>query len=189
MGREIRRVPPNWQHPMVDRFDPYTRQTEKEYIPMYDQSYIEAINEWINGHLLWEKGEHPVQKADRNPGYRYYADYYGDAPQKELYRPDWKPEEMTWYQVYETVSEGTPVTPPFETREELVEYLVANGDFADQKRRLEPLSSIPCDPWTREEATRFVFEAGWTPSLVVLGGDVMTGVQALAGTNGDPTND
>lgn len=93
-----------------------------------------------------------------------------------MYRPDWKPEEATWFQMYETVSEGTPVTPPFETREELVEYLVANGCFWDQKRRARGLSGdwMRCSPWTREEATKFVFGDGWMPSMTVQNGEINT---------------
>ena len=93
---------------------------------------------------------------------------------------------MTWWQVYETVSEGTPVTPPFETREELVEYLVANGDFWDQKRRTEGRSSMPCEPWPRKQAESFVFGSGWSPSLVVANGRVMSGVEAI---HGETAND
>jgi hypothetical protein len=64
----------------------------------------------------------------------------------------------TWFQVYETVSEGTPVTPPFATKEELVDYLVANGDFWDQHRG--------DGGWSRENAEAFV-GAGFAMSLVV----------------------
>ena len=86
---------------------------------------------------------------------------------------------MTWWQVYETVSEGTPVTPPFETQEELVEYLVANGDFWDQSRRAKGGSSMPCGPWPREQAKKFVLGRGWAPSLIVDAKGIRTGVQAL----------
>lgn len=37
------------------------------------------------------------------------------------------------YCLYEEVSEGTPVTPVFATEEELVDYLVENGNFWGQK--------------------------------------------------------
>lgn len=48
------------------------------------------------------------------------------------YMPDWKPEEMTHYQMYEEVSEGTPMSPVMETPEELAQWLVDNraGYFA-----------------------------------------------------------
>lgn len=54
----------------------------------------------------------------------------GGPPQRACYCP-WKPEDATWLQVWETVSEGTPVTPPFATRQELVDYLVQHGDLSE----------------------------------------------------------
>jgi hypothetical protein len=79
-------------------------------------------------------------------------------PNPDSYRPKFQT-EPTWYQVYETVSEGTPVTPPFATKEELVNYLVEHGDFWDQRRGH--------GGWSRENAERFV-GAGWAPSLVTV---------------------
>lgn len=168
MGRELRKVIPNWEHPKKDRSDSFQ--------PMFDRPYIDAITEWINQHLLWEKGEHPDQPNEC----RYFAEWDGNPPDFEYYRPCWKTEEMTWFQVYETVSEGTPVTPPFETKEELVEYLVENGDFWDQKRRERKTPfSMPCDPWKREHAENFVFGDGWAPSGVFANGKFMSGVEGI----------
>ena len=107
------------------------------------------ITEWYEGYLLWEKGEHPSQNEDN------YWDYEGSPPEPEFYRPKWKKEEMTWFQMYETVSEGTPVTPPFATKAELVDYLVENGDFWDKIRGH--------GGWQRANAEKFV-ESGWSPS-------------------------
>lgn len=156
---------------------------EECYKPLHNRSYIEALNEWLKDHEAWERGDHESQikygytKAE----YPHYANYGGNAPSVEYYRPNWKPEEMTWWQVYETVSEGTPVTPPFATREELVDYLMENGDFWDQKRRADGDSIMPCDPWTRKQAESFVFGSGWAPSLVFDNGQVMSGVEAVHG--------
>lgn len=147
--------------------------TEEEcYRPLFDTPYIEAMNQWIIEHELWEKGEHPDQKNGECGEYRYYAQWARNPPDVEYYRPDWKPEEMTWFQVYETVSEGTPVTPPFATREELVDYLVTNGDYWDQYRDAEV-------PWSRKQAEAFVFGGGSAPSLIIENGIVKTGVEAL----------
>lgn len=179
MGRELRRVIPNWEHPKTERPNRRTGRMEECYQALHDESYGQAVSEWIEQHQLWESGKHPDQLDGSGREYRYYAQWGGDAPEVAYYRPDWKPEEMTWWQVYETVSEGTPVTPPFETREELVEYLVKNGDFWDQKCREEGNSMMPCTPWSRKNAEAFVFETEWAPSMVVSGGKVMSGVEAL----------
>lgn len=168
MGREIRRVVPNWEHPKTEIANHRLGRMEECYQPMHDQSYIEAITEWIKNHQLWEAGEHKDQK-NGNAEYRYYAEWHGDAPEHKYYRPNWKPEEMTWYQVYETVSEGTPITPPFATQEELIEYLVASGTFWDEGKK-----------WSRKQAESFVKGCGWVPSLIFTPEHgVQTGVEAL----------
>ena len=135
---------------------------------MYDRPYIEALNEWFAEHESWERGEHKglIEYGHTKDEFPHFANYGGNAPDVDSYRPAWKPEEMTWYQVYETVSEGTPVTPPFATQEELIEYLVENGDFWDQKRRAEGCEDMACGPWKREVAEHFVRGSGWAPSFV-----------------------
>ena len=109
-------------------------------------------------------------------------DYHGRGPRSDEY-VDFEGREPTWWQVYETVSEGTPVTPPFATREELVEYLVENGDFWDQKNRAEGGSLMPCDPWSRRNAEAFVMGSGWAPTMIADGGKIMSGVDALSQEN------
>lgn len=157
MGREIRRVIPNWKHPMRERFNLLKVKNETSYQPLYNRSYREASEEWRKEFYEWENGERAMYLAKNGEDYEYW-DYSGMPPDKEYYRPDWKPEEMTWFQVYETVSEGTPVTPPFATRDELVYYLVNNGDFWDQQRG--------DGGWSRESAESFV-GTGWAPSMIV----------------------
>lgn len=74
------------------------------------------------------------------------------------------------WQVWETVSEGSPTTPVFATREELIEHLTLVG------------AGGVCGPVSRQAAEKFV-EAGWAPSLVGMsfgGGppQFMNGVEA-----------
>lgn len=181
MGREIRRVPANWKHPEVTRFN-YLMQREETIVqPLFDEPYIQAITAWIANHEQWERGEYPdqIQHPEYRTEFPHYAQYGGGPPDVAYYRPNWKPEDATWFQVYETVSEGTPVTPPFETREELVEYLVENGDFWDQARRKEGRSGMPCAPWSRRNAEKFVMGDGWAPSMVCDHGVVKTGIDAI----------
>ncbi len=193
MGRELRRVPPNWEHPKRDEYNPATQRYEPDYKPLYDRSCEEAWTEWQQAYLEWLTGEHARIAAeygeDKYPldqPYWSFCRWHGMPPDPEYYRPKWNDGEATWWQVYETVSEGTPVTPPFETREELVEYLIANGDFWDQKRRAEG-SSMPGAPWTRKQAEAFVFGDGWAPSLVVTAEHgVQTGVEYLGEMKAKP---
>jgi hypothetical protein len=150
MGREIRMVPPNWKHPkQQDQYDGRLQ-------PMFDEDFETAVAKWKAEFAKWESGERPDYCSEENNNLEYW-EWENGPPDRAYYRP-WKDEEATWFQVWETVSEGTPVTPPFETRAELVNYLVANGDFWDQKRG---------DPaWDRKAAESFI-NAGYAPSMVV----------------------
>ena len=173
MGREIRRVPANWEHPKTERHG------RMDYQPMYDERFEDAVREWKDGYAKWESGLRPdgwgedrewVPVAEWRSADIYDPDIewweYDSPPGDRSYYRPWKDEEATWFQVWETVSEGTPVTPPFATKEELIDYLAAHGDFWDQARRAEGRTSIPCGPWDRAAAEKFV-NAGWAPSMVV----------------------
>lgn len=179
MGREVRMVPPNWEHPQVIR-----RNGHEGYQPMHDSTFEAEVAEWKEEFAKWERGERPdyyiEEEGEPKPE---FWEWHGMPPEdREYYRP-WKDEEATWYQVWETVSEGTPVTPPFATKDELIDYLVTNGDFWDQKRREEQKSgrivAMQCDPWTRRQAEAFVNGPGWAPSLVVDANGVRSGVEAI----------
>ena len=156
MGREIRRVPANWEHPKQERYG------DDRYQPMHDERFEDAVKEWKDGFAAWERGERPSYYT-REEECEFW-EYEGDPPEREYYRP-YTDEEATWWQVYETVSEGTPVSPPFATPDELIEYLATRGDFWDQKRG--------DGPWNRAAAERFV-KSGWAPSMIVTDGRVVT---------------
>ncbi len=152
--------------------------SEMRYVPKYNRDADSAFAQWQKEYAEWLAGEHDRVIAEygeadypKDQPYASFCRWHGPPPDPKRYLPKWSDEEMTWYQVYETVSEGTPVTPPFATREELVEYLVEHGDFWDQSRREEKAMgktiSMNCDPWSREAAERFVFGTGWAPSMMV----------------------
>lgn len=65
----------------------------------------------------------------------------------------YEPPEGEGWQIWETVSEGSPTSPVFATREELIEHLMTKG------------AGGVCGPSSREAAERFV-ETGWAPSFV-----------------------
>ena len=165
MGREIRRVPPNWEHPKKERFDMRSGQMVEDYQPLYDEAFAPAMREWIQNWEAWEAGTHE-DFAEHGAECPNYWDWSSGPPDPHYYRPNWKDGEATWYQVYETVSEGTPVSPPFATQDELVDYLVTNGDFWDQKRG-DP-------PWDRTSAEKFVKQTGWAMSMAIVNGQVLT---------------
>lgn len=141
MGREIRRLPPNWEHP---------KRSDGSYQPMYDSNYIEECEEWLKG--LYEFEEKKKLGA-LDAKCQYYWEYWGGFPDEEYYH-SYKAEDATWFQLYETVSEGTPLTPPFATEDELIDYLVEHGDFWYKK------------PFEREVAEKFVKRDQWAPSMI-----------------------
>lgn len=70
----------------------------------------------------------------------------------------WEPTEPPagdGWQVWETVSEGSPVTPVFATRQELVDHLCTPGQRVTLRE----------GPMARDEAERFV-TAEWVPSFM-----------------------
>ena len=171
MGREVRRVPPNWEHPRYTRENVKSREGIGEYKSCHDEDYETASLRWIRELLSWQEGKHPSQIRDRKEGFlsscKYYWEYAGAPPDEEYCRPKFT-EEPTWYQMYQTVSEGSPVSPPFATEEELATYLSEHGDFwyqLDQNKDsgYPTGSSKP----TYEQALATV-KSGWGPSMMTV---------------------
>lgn len=156
MGREVRKVPANWDHPkMVDYGDGRLQ-------PMFDDRFETAVANWKTEFAKWENGERPDYCNDESKTLEFW-EWDGGPPDRAYYRP-WKDEDATWLQIWETVSEGTPVTPPFATAVELVDYLAAHGDFWDQKRG--------DGPWDRANAEKFVNDR-WAPSFMVIDSQII----------------
>lgn len=162
MGREVRRVPPGWEHPK-DKSD------SSYYKPLHDESYAAASKRWVEEFDLWRVGKHPSQRD-----YDFWE--WETPPEKPMYREEeWTDDEATNYQLYETVSEGSPVSPSFATQEQLAAYLSENGDFWYQRRMAEDRSGFPnsdYDTWLK------MIRMGSAPSMVVQDGRVMSGVEA-----------
>lgn len=162
MGREIRRVPADWEHPKVSKPNFRTGRMEDVYQPLFNQPFEKRAREWMDAAIAWDNGTDP-DCAEHKATHPFYWQWAGDPPDPKYYRPDWPEGIATHYQVYETVSEGTPVTPHFATKEELIDYLVEYGDEWDQKRTVEGHQSSA--GWARENAESFV-KSEWAPSLI-----------------------
>lgn len=122
MGREIRKVPSNWEHPKRD---------DGSYQPMFNKFYGDELNEWIEGNKQWENGTHKclIDNPELKEKYPFYAMYYGDSPSVDFYqKTKWRDDELTHIQLYETTSEGTPKSPVFrlDEFEKLCEYAAEN---------------------------------------------------------------
>ena len=116
MGRQVRRVPKDWQHPKYDN---------GAYIPLQGRCFEEDEREWIEWQEAWNEGIFP--NGEPIPSDSSLEDYYGPRPRPEDYMPSWNDEERTHLMMYEDTSEGTPISPAFETAEELARWLADTG--------------------------------------------------------------
>lgn len=136
MGREIRRVPANWSHPFEDGAEPhrsqYTGVVIQPYRPMFEggeEAYQQRLQEWQEG-----------------------CEEYGPEDMGEPYGPESFIPKGDWYQLFENVTEGTPLSPPFEKPDELVEWLADNRDYWGNQ-------------WSRETAINIV-QSGYAFSMI-----------------------
>jgi hypothetical protein len=122
MGREMRRVPEGWEHPCDG---------EGNYIPMQDETYQHAAREWLDGAIAWDNGTHPELIADPSikEHHPFYWEWFENPPDPEAdyFRPEFT-SKPTCYQLYENVSDGTPISPVFETFDEMRRWLISQGE-------------------------------------------------------------
>ena len=167
MGREIRRVPPNWQHP--------TEIHSYWGVPvlrvMFSQTLAEAQAEWDRERDELETGFLAKKAQGKYEDYDTYEDYAGERPSDPTYYTPYTKEEATWYQVWQTVSEGTPVTPPFATLQELEDHLVQYGE--NLKSGFPSDERYPVERYSRQAAAQFC-KNQWAPSLIISGGQFYT---------------
>lgn len=163
MGREVRMVPPDWQHPTEFVRGWRTNQPELRFKPLLDSDFAAAHAEWQNEKEAWDRGERP-QSADEGTT---FEDWYGGEPQAAHYMPAFAPGTATHLMMYEDTSEGTPISPAFATPEELARWLADNNasSFADQGATYEQ--------WLR------VCQGGYAPSAIITNGVVRSGVAGL----------
>lgn len=117
MGREVRMVPADWQHPKRDN---------GSYIALYDGTFTEDAKDWDDEEAKWNSGEYP-DYADEESKKLSFSDWYGKRPDPADYMPEWQDSEKTHYMMYETTSEGTPISPAFAAPEELARWLADTG--------------------------------------------------------------
>lgn len=124
MGREVRRVPADWQHPKVEKPNYRLGIMEERYQPMFDRPFGPAMREWYEAWQAWERGERDeFSKGQTMP----YWEWAGPPPDPAYYRPDWPEESRTHLMMYEDTSEGTPLSPAFKTPEEVARWCADNG--------------------------------------------------------------
>lgn len=137
MGREIRRVPKDWEHPRDDK---------GHYRRCFDEDYKTRAERWCKEFEQFRRGEHESQKGEHSTSCAYLWEWDGGPPDEEYCRPAFKSEPVC-YQIYETVSEGTPTSPVFESKEGMVRWLVGEGHS--------------------QAAAEAFSDGGWAPSMML----------------------
>lgn len=162
MSREIRRVPANWDHPQKEH--KYSGKQEYRSLMQWDykeeletffedlKKYYKEYEEFETGEVFWEWKEYQKSKAQGHT-YEDWAWKPPTPPNPYDYMPTGE-----WYQLFQTVSEWTPLSPPFETKWELIDWLSNNKDYWDTQ-------------WSPEWAKHIV-ESGWAISGVMVGGKI-----------------
>jgi hypothetical protein len=119
--REVRRVPMEWKHPIVRNLH-----GRDEFVPLFGLSFREQCEQ-----VGREYSQSGCVEAART--------------QESEHFPDWPESVKIAWQMYETETAGTPISPVFATADALVDWLVAGkvGYFAGH-------------PGTREDWERVV---------------------------------
>jgi hypothetical protein len=123
-NREIRRVPPDWIHPTITDYAAQGR----------FGTTVRIQHVALSGNDM-----------------RQYYDA-SEMPDDKDFMPKWTEEEATHWQMYETCSEGMPISPVFEDPHALADWLHKNN------------VSVMADETIQAEA--------WLQ--IILGGDTMT---------------
>lgn len=107
MGREVRMVPAGFEHP---------KDIADHFIPLLDD-FAAAMREYYDQQEAYDHADAGEMECPYEP----------DAGE---YMPEFPDGTATHYMMYETCSEGTPISPAFATPEELARWLAANGASA-----------------------------------------------------------
>ena len=93
-----------------------------------------------------------------------YKDWSGRRPKAKDYMPQWADDEATMYMMYETCTEGTPISPAFSTREGLARWLT------DSEASAVGNQGASYEGWLR------VCYGGYAPSFVCDNTGIRSGV-------------
>lgn len=166
MSRECRRVAPGYVHPM-ERHQ-YRGQVlrplfeGKDFAPRYEAWKV-AAEKWDAG-LVQNWTTYPVESwRPRTPDDgATFEENYGAKPDPDNFMPNWPAEVATHFMMFETVSEGTPLSPACETPDACARYC-ADHDVDG--------FGVSYAAWLR------VCLGGYAPSFVAVDGVLMDGTE------------
>lgn len=114
MWREIRKVPEDHKHDMKNG----------RYIPMLSIEFYDKYYKWISREEFYD-------------GHWDDEEYYNLCMNQSSYHKKW-----SYYQLYENVSDGTPLSPAFKTQSELKNWLINNLDYWGNQWQEKSIDSI-----------------------------------------------
>ena len=148
MGREVKRVPLDFDWPIADIWPPYM---------------AGICTEEVRYCVGKDKTDDEVCDACRHA-----ARLVGREISSSCNCPNWKidPPKGDGWQMWEDVSEGSPISPVCESAEALAKWLADNGSSASGSM------TATYDQWLN------TIKRGWATSLVIENGSVKSGVEA-----------
>jgi len=115
------------------------------FIPLHDQSFEEACEEWESYLLQWIGGIYPDQPDDMDRTAPAFEEWHGPKPAQRgtysTFRPHFE-EPPTCWQLYETISEGTPISPVFYDVNDLYRWMITDGGRDDKWGQEEALELV-----------------------------------------------
>jgi hypothetical protein len=168
MGREVRMVAPGWQHPTF--YNEYRRCDDLK--GLYEGPFSVKLAEWLEEEAKWNEGLRREWGTDSwkpiKEEYKHHTfeQWTGRKPRQEDYMPEWAPGEATQLMMYETTTEGTPISPAFDTPEELARWLADNGASAFGS------STASYEEWLS------TCQSGHAFSAMFINGELISGVAA-----------
>lgn len=159
MGREVRMVPPDWEHP---KQKPSHKNGWKDDIlqPMHPWSFDETFAEWLKDFDRIRSGAlTDIEKECYPRGLADWLQDEGSPPDPDYYMPQFAEGTATHLMMYEDTSEGTPISPAFATPEELARWLADNNASAFGGM------TATYEQWLSTA------KRGWAPSAVMTVGD------------------
>ena len=166
MGREVRRVPANWEHPRYE-----DGRLKGQHRPLMAGSYAKQLAAWQAAKAGWERGLvqyyedgdfEPRPEDSKGRAFEDYADWA--EPDPGDYMPDWPDEERTHWQMYENVSEGTPLSPVMDDPDRLAHWLADNEANAGAGR------TASYEAWKATIERGYAFSMMYSPETGLISG-------------------
>lgn len=186
MGIDVRKVPEGWEHPTEWKFghrpaseDPlayrahevsWTKAGHNAFIAQHDEDWLSAWREWQWERIKWYVSipffwvatmlglgcAFSKWGSPRIPDSCSFEEWHGTRPDFHSCHPRWREKDRTHFQLYQTVSEGTPISPVFANLEEMAQWC------GTQARPVWVNTRMDVKQWRA-----FFGEGGSAPSMVI----------------------